>query len=68
MSGEPPGVLRLDGDREWRNSEGKLHRLDGPTVIREDGTEQWWIEGVLQNGPPPVPFNYDHWNLDPLAL
>jgi hypothetical protein len=30
---------------EWRNEEGKLHRLDGPAVKWWDGHKEWWIEG-----------------------
>jgi hypothetical protein len=23
----------------------KLHRTDGPAVIRADGTQEWWVDG-----------------------
>ena len=24
---------------------GKRHRVDGPAVIRDNGTEEWWVDG-----------------------
>lgn len=33
-----------DGSIEWRLN-GKLHREDGPAVVRPDGTKEWWVEG-----------------------
>lgn len=33
--------------------DGKLHRLDGPAVIRPNGNNSWWHEGKLHrlDGP-----------------
>ena len=37
-----------DGSLEWRFGSkpgGELHRVDGPAMIRADGTEEWWVRG-----------------------
>jgi hypothetical protein len=41
------------GNREWRNSEGELHRTDGPAVERADGSREWYLNGLLhrEDGP-----------------
>ena len=28
---------------EYKNAEGKLHRLDGHAIERSDGSKAWWI-------------------------
>ena len=35
------------------NEDGEIHRLDGPAIIREDGTMEWWKNGILhrEDGP-----------------
>jgi hypothetical protein len=40
-------------DKEWRNEDGDLHRLDGPAIEWEDGTKQWRVNGKLHrlDGP-----------------
>jgi len=42
-----------DGDQKWKNSDGKLHRLDGPAVECVNGTKMWYKDGKLSrdNGP-----------------
>lgn len=30
----------------WLTPKGLYHRIDGPAVIRKDGTEEWWVHGV----------------------
>ena len=42
--------------QSWRNSEGKLHRLDGPAVVDPDGQERWYKNGDLhrEDGPARV--------------
>ena len=30
---------------EYRNSNGELHRVDGPAVETASGTKSWWIDG-----------------------
>ena len=32
-------------DQEYRNSEGQLHREDGPAVERTDGYKSWYLNG-----------------------
>lgn len=34
-------------EKEWRNASGELHRLDGPAVVRKDGSNEYWINGIL---------------------
>ena len=38
---------------EWRNLEGKMHRLDGPAIEYSDGYKAWWVNGQLHriDGP-----------------
>ena len=44
--------LTKDGTREWR-LDGKLHRIDGPALIRLDGCKGWYFMGELhrEDGP-----------------
>jgi len=41
------------GTNWWRNKENKLHRTDGPAVIKKDGYKSWWINGKKhrEDGP-----------------
>jgi hypothetical protein len=32
------------GSQRWYKND-KLHREDGPAVIRPDGTQHWWLNG-----------------------
>ena len=34
----------LGGTKRWMSNR-KRHRLDGPAIIRSDGTEIWFIDG-----------------------
>jgi hypothetical protein len=38
---------------EWKNKQGHFHREDGPAIVWDDGTKQWFNNGVLHrlNGP-----------------
>lgn len=40
-------------DKGYFNSHGQFHRLNGPAVIKEDGTKEWRINDLLhrKNGP-----------------
>lgn len=40
------------GARIWRNG-NQVHRVDGPAIIRKNGNQEWWINGVRHrdNGP-----------------
>ena len=42
---EPVCQTFEDGRQEWRLSDGRLHRTDGPAVITPDGHQLWFIEG-----------------------
>lgn len=39
--------------RKWINSDGKLHRDDGPAIEHINGTKEWYINGELhrEDGP-----------------
>jgi hypothetical protein len=39
--------------KEYRNSKGKYHRLDGPAIERSDGYKAWYVNGLRHciNGP-----------------
>ena len=34
-----------NGDKLWRNKDGKLHREDGPAIERANGDRSWWVNG-----------------------
>lgn len=38
------------GDLFWYNENRKLHREDGPAIIRVDGTEEWYKDGERHRG------------------
>jgi len=44
---QPESTLKVlsDGTKGWRNSEGLLHRIDGPAVEWADGSKSWYKEG-----------------------
>lgn len=46
-------VTIFDGRTEWRNQDGKLHRLDGPAMEWEDGSRSWFVNGQIHrlDGP-----------------
>jgi hypothetical protein len=39
--------------KEWRNTDKKLHREDGPAVEYANGQKEWWIDGQRhrEDGP-----------------
>ncbi|WP_422758719.1 hypothetical protein [Paenarthrobacter sp. C1] len=39
----------LDGSRSWW-IEGVAHRIDGPAVIRADGSLEWYVHGRRVDG------------------
>jgi len=45
--------IDTNGDKQWYNSKGKLHRKDGPAVEYADGYKAWYINGKRhrENGP-----------------
>ena len=34
-----------EGNKTWRNLDGKLHRIGGPAYEGADGTKQWYVDG-----------------------
>jgi hypothetical protein len=46
-------VISKNGDKKWYNSEGELHRLEGPAWEYKDGYKEWWVNGKLHrlDGP-----------------
>ena len=47
MHQESTGGPEIDanGNKIWRNANGQYHRLDGPAVIKADGTKGWYVNG-----------------------
>jgi hypothetical protein len=37
----------------WR-FDGKLHRTDGPAIIKADGSQEWWIDNKLHRTDGPA--------------
>ena len=55
------GVVDAIGDKRWHNSDGKLHREDGPAFISyDDIAHMWFVNGLLHrvDGPAIVSKNY----------
>lgn len=53
---EPTKKMRGRGlcqQSEWRNDEGELHREDGPAMVCENGSKDWYWNGKLhrEDGP-----------------
>ena len=40
--------LEIDkhGNREWLNSKGQYHRIDGPAIEYINGSKEWWMNGI----------------------
>ena len=49
-------TLTIDsgGAKIWRNSNGWLHRLDGPAIIYPGGTQLWYCNGELHRTDGPA--------------
>jgi hypothetical protein len=42
---------KVHSDRvEYRDKDGKLHRTDGPAMVRVDGYQAWYEHGLLHRG------------------
>ena len=39
-------TMSKDGTKYWRLLNGKVHREDGPAVEWENGTKEWWLNGI----------------------
>lgn len=46
-------IIQKNGNRQWYNEKRKLHRTDGPAVIRTNGGQEWYQNGKLHriDGP-----------------
>jgi len=44
------GLVVDDGVQRWYKDD-KLHKEDGPAVVRADGTQQWFREGKSIESP-----------------
>lgn len=56
-----------NGTKEWRLWNGKLHRIGGPALEYEDGTKEWYLNGLRHrtDGPALVrPFDPPSWFLN----
>jgi hypothetical protein len=42
------------GNRYWYNSQGQLHRKDGPACEYSNGTRAWWVNGMLHRTDSPA--------------
>jgi hypothetical protein len=51
-----PAVIWHNGDMEWRDADGQLHRpYDHPAVVSRHGRKEWWVNGVRhRDGGPAV--------------
>jgi len=45
------GVFVARYDTHWVNKQGQRHRSDGPAVIHNDGSKEWWVNGVQVTDP-----------------
>jgi hypothetical protein len=46
-------IISENGDKIWYNTQGQLHREEGPAIERFDGRKEWRINGLLhrEDGP-----------------
>jgi hypothetical protein len=53
MTEIPVERITEEGHREWRLSNGRLHREDGPAKIHTNGSQKWLQNGDLhrKDGP-----------------
>lgn len=54
-----------DGWIMWYNEKYNLHNINGPAVIKPDGSEMWYFNGKLhnENGPAIIKREYvEYWN------
>jgi hypothetical protein len=48
-------MMQIKGsDGVWHNEDGATHRIDGPAVIRKDGTQEWYYDGLLHRTDGPA--------------
>jgi hypothetical protein len=41
----PLRIILRNGTVEWRLTDGRRHRTDGPAIIYAKGCQEWWIDG-----------------------
>jgi hypothetical protein len=54
------------GDKIWTTNDGVLHRLDGPAVEYNGGSETWWMDGFRHRSDGPAVFfsnGHKEWHL-----
>jgi len=59
------------GTTTWRNSNGELHRDNGPAVVHAHGTHEWYQHGLLHRDDGPAYENaggYNEWYLNGTEL
>ena len=57
-------TINVHGVTEYRNAHGAYHRLDGPAIIRRDGSQSWYKDGDLhrEDGPALIYMHgEEHW-------
>jgi len=37
--------INIHGDKIWKRPDGTYHCEDGPTIVRSNGTKEWFING-----------------------
>jgi len=49
----PNPEIDANGTKWWHNSQGQIHRDDGPAVEFASGSKSWWKNGELhrEDGP-----------------
>lgn len=49
MNKDTPDKINGLGTKLWYNSQGQLHRINGPALIRMDGHMVWYRNGKWHN-------------------
>ena len=60
-------LVFANGQRHWRDSDGRLHRVGGPAAEYADGAKSWWLHGERHRiGGPAIEESdgYRAWYLD----
>ncbi len=42
-----PTRITVQGAQVWEDSDGRMHREDGPAIIYPNGTERWLYHGEI---------------------
>jgi hypothetical protein len=55
---ESTRTVNRRGEVVWRNKDGEYHRIDGPAVVRDDGTIMWYKNGCYHRvGGPAITYS-----------